>query len=348
MKTLRKIFLIVSLMMVVSLLLTACGGGTTPIEEAAPPEETADEVVAEEAATEEEMKEFTFCQLNTNLAEPWMVQMDEDIKMAAAEYPNDDYPVKITVQYKDAQGDALLHRAQVEECIVAVVDAILISPVEADPLTEPIAEAMDAGIPVFLVGRNVNGEKFTQYIGTDEWALGYAVGQWIVENYGGTNPKVVELQGTMTSSPAQERAEGFRAAIEGSDVEIIFSADVNWAEPEARTEMESALAVYDDIDVVFGANDPAAHGAYVAAKAVGREDEMAFVGIDGLVYEGQKYVDEGIFAMTIIDKTGGDIALHNAVKYLFGEDIGVKVFYKDAVMYTPEGQTIVTIPEDAR
>ena len=123
---------------------------------------------------------------------------------------------------------------------------------------------------------------------------------------------------------------------------------MEWSEPVARAEMESALAVYDDIDVVFGANDPAAHGAYVAAKAVGREEEMAFIGIDGLAYEGQVYVQDGVFAMTIIDITGGDIALHNAVKYLAGEDIGAKTFFKDAVMFLPEGKEVVEIPEGVR
>jgi hypothetical protein len=52
--------------------------------------------------------------------------------------------------------------------------------------------------------------------------------------------------------------------------------------------------------------------------------------------------------MTIIDQTGGDIAVHNAVKYLFGEDIGPKTFFKDAVLYTPDGKVVVTIPEGAR
>ncbi len=343
-KSLKNIFF--TLMIISTLLIvTACSSSSAAAAEESAP---AEEAVVEEAAAEE-MKEFEFCQINTNLAEPWMVQMDEDIKIAAAEYPNETYPnVTVTVQYKDSQGDALRMRTQVEECVIAGVDAILISPVEADPLTEPLAEAFDAGIPVFLVARGVNGEKYTQYIGSDEWALGYAAGQWIVENYAGTAPKVVELTGQMTSTPAQERHAGFLKAIEGSDVEVIFEADAEWSEPEARSEMESALAVHDDIDIVFGANDPSAHGAYTAAKAVGREGEMVFIGIDGLAYEGQVYVQDGTFAMTIIDITGGDIAVHNAVKYLMGEDIGEKVYFKDAVLFTKEGKTVVAPPEGVR
>jgi len=335
-----RYFVLIAFLVCTMVLISACGVQETPVEET--------EAVVEEEQEEEEIREMTICQLNTNLAEPWMVQMDEDIKMAAAEYPKEGYPVKINVLYKDAQGDALVHRAQVEECVVAGVDAILISPVEADPLTEPLAEAYDAGIAIFLCARGVNGDKYTQYIGSDEIALGWAAGNWIVENYGGTGPKVVELQGQMTSTPAQERHEGFLKAIEGSDVEVIFEADAEWSEPVGRTEMESALAVHDDIDIVFGANDPAAHGAYVAAKAVGRESEIAFFGIDELPYEGQVYVDDGVFAMTIIDITGGDIALHNAVKWFFGEDFGPKTYVKDAVIFSPEGTTIVTIPEDEK
>ena len=270
-----------------------------------------------------------------------MVQMDEDIKIAAAEYPNDEFPnVTVSVQYKDALNGVLKQKSQLEECVVAGVDAILISPVEAGPMTEPIADAIDAGIPVFLVARGVEGDKYTQYVGSDEFALGHAVGQWIVDKYGGSAPKVVELQGRMTSSPAQERHEGFLAAIEDSDVEVIFAADVGWSEPNSRAEMKSILEIYDEIDVVFGANDPSAYGAYIAAKAVDREDEMVFIGIDGLPFEGQGYVQDGILAMTIIDATGGDIALHNAVNYLMGSDVK-KTFRKSAILFDENGETVI-------
>lgn len=308
-----------------------------PVEEAAPAEEVA------------EKKEFTICMLNPSLSEPWNVQMDEDIREAAATYPNDDYPdVTVTVQYKDAQNDVLLQRSQLEECVLAEVDAIIAGPIEAGPMTEPIAAAVDAGIPVFLVGRGVNGDKYTQYIGSDEFKLSYAETKWVVDNYGGQGAKVVYLQGMMTSSPGQERYAGFLKALEGSDIEVVFTADAKWDESTARTEMESALATNEKIDVVLGANDPSAHGAYLAAKAAGRENEMVFVGIDGLAHEGQVYVAEGIFAMTIIDATGGDIGLHNAVKYLLGEDIGPKTFYKKAIQLDKNGTVTLEIPDSVK
>jgi ribose transport system substrate-binding protein len=68
---------------------------------------------------------------------------------------------------------------------------------------------------------------------------------------------------------------------------VIFEADMKWLEPEARKEMESALARFPQIDCVYAHNDPGAHGAYLAAKAAGREKEMLFVGIDALPHEGR-------------------------------------------------------------
>jgi len=334
--TLRNLTLV---LVCVFFVLAACTPAATPVS-------TATSAPGESAQGK---KDFTICQINASLAEPWNVQMDEDIKTAAAQYPNAEFPnVTVTVQYKDSQGDVLRQRAQLEECILAKVDAILIGPIESGPMTEPVSLAMDAGIPVFLIARGVNGEKFTQYVGSDEFKLSYAQTQWVVEKYKGQKAKVVYLQGLMTSTPAQERYEGFLKAIEGSDIEVIFTADAKWDEATARSEMESALARFSDIDVVIGANDPAAHGAYLAAKAAGRESEMIFVGIDGLKHEGQVYVQQGVLAMTVIDRTGGDIGLHNAVKYLMGEDIGPQIFYKKALLLDSNGQTEVDVPDSVK
>jgi len=211
-----------------------------------------------------------------NLGEPWRVQMNADIKNEADKHP------EIKMVFKDAQNDTLQQRAHVEEFVSSGVNLIIISPKEAQPLAEPVAKAMSAGIPVIVLDRDIIGERYTQFIGADNMIIGKAVGKWLVDNYGGKNANVVELMGLQTSTPGQDRHNGFRNAIAGSDLKVIFEADCKWLEPDARKEMESALARFNKIDIVYGHNDPSAHGAYLAAQAVGREKDIVFVGIDAL------------------------------------------------------------------
>ena len=96
---------------------------------------------------------------------------------------------------------------------------------------------------------------------------------------------------------------------------------MKWLEPEARKEMESALAVHRAIDLVYAHNDPGAHGAYLAAKAAGREKEIVFVGIDALPQEGQAYVRQGLLGASFEYPTGGAEAIASALKLLRGEKV---------------------------
>jgi ribose transport system substrate-binding protein len=249
-----------------------------------------------------------------NLGEPWRVQMNADIRAAAAKYP------ELGVVFKDAQNDTLQQRAQVEEFVSAKVDLIIISPKEAQPLTDPIAHAMDAGIPVIVLDRRLLGTNYTCFIGADNKQIGQAAGEWIVKALGGKG-NVVELMGLQTSTPGQDRHSGFLKGITGSDIKVIFSADMQWLEPKARQEMESALSRFDQIELVFAHNDDGAHGAYLAAKAAGRQNQMKFVGIDALPQEGVAYVSQGILNATFQYPTGGADAIETALKILHGEKV---------------------------
>ncbi len=261
---------------------------------------------------------YTIGMSQCNLGEPWRVEMNAQVKAAADKHPN------LTLVFKDAQNDTLKQRAHVEEFVSAGVDLIIISPKEAAPLTEPVAKAMDAGIPVIVLDRSVLGDKYTCFIGADNKKIGRAAGQWIVKKLGGKG-KVVELKGLMTSTPGQDRDSGFREGIAGSGIEVIFDVDMKWLEPNARQEMESALARFNKIDCVYAHNDPGAHGAYLAAKAAGREKEMLFVGIDALPQEGVAYVQQGILSATFQYPTGGAEAIETALKVLQGEAVPKKI-----------------------
>jgi len=275
-------------------------------------------------------KQFTIGMSQCNLGEPWRVQMNADIAAAAAKHP------ELKVVFKDAQNDTLQQRGQVEEFVSAKVDLLIISPKEAVPLTEPVAHAMEAGIPVIVLDRRLQGTNYTCFIGADNHKIGKAAGEWIVKTLGGKG-NVVELMGLQTSTPGQDRHSGFLEGIAGSDINVIFRADMKWLEPDSRQEMESALARFDKIDVVYAHNDPGAHGAWLAAKAAGRETQMKFVGIDALPQEGVVYVKQGILDATFQYPTGGAEAIDTALQILHGGSapreivLGTRMYTKDNV-----------------
>ncbi len=267
-----------------------------------------------------------------NLGEPWRVQMNTDIEEAAKRHP------EITLIERDAQNKSETQQSQVREFIQQKVDLIIISPKESRPLTRPVEEAMDAGIPVIVLDRKIEGDKYTCFIGGDNVKIGTEVGKYMVKLLGGKGD-VVELKGLMTSTPGQDRHKGFLEGIKGSQIKVVFEADCKWLEPDAQREMKSALSTHPQIDAVYGHNDPSAHGAYKATEqeGKGREKLIKFIGIDSLPTEGVKYVKDGLLSATFQYPTGGGDAIENALKILKKEKVeknitlGTRLFTKDNV-----------------
>jgi ribose transport system substrate-binding protein len=266
-----------------------------------------------------------------NLGEPWRVQMNADVAQAANKHPH------VKVIYKDAQNDSLRQRAHVEELIAQKIDVLIISPKEAAPLTQPVAEAYRKGIPVIVLDRAVQGDEYSCFIGADNVKIGRAAGQWIAKTLGGKG-KLVELKGLMTSTPGQDRHKGFREGValgDHPDLKVVFEADMQWLEPNARKEMESALATNEQLDLVYAHNDPGAHGAYLAAKQAGRHESMKFVGIDALPHEGVEYVKQGILDATFLYPTGGARAIEVALDLLAKKKVPKKIVL-GTKMYTQD------------
>ena len=253
-----------------------------------------------------------------NLGEPWRVQMNDDLATAAKTHPN------LKLVFKDAQNDSLTQRAQVGELVAQGIDLLIVSPKEASPLTKPVAEAFQKGIPVIVLDRQVEGDAFTTFIGGDNKKIGREAGRYIGKILGG-HGNIVELEGLMTSTPARDRHDGFIEGLGNSgDAKIVFTADMQWLEPNARKEMDSALTTNAQIDLVYAHNDPGAHGAWLAAKAAGRSG-IKFVGIDALPHEGVQYVKDGILDATFTYPTGGAEAIDAALKLLAKQTVPKQV-----------------------
>ena len=130
---------------------------------------------------------------------------------------------------------------------------------------------------------------------------------------------MVELTGLGGSTPAMERHQGFMAAISNfPDIKLIDKADAAWESGPAEVEMDSMLCRHPKIDAVYAHNDRIAPGAYRAAKKVGREKEMLFVGIDALPGKGNglELVLDSVLNATFIYPTNGDKVMQLAMNIL--------------------------------
>ena len=102
------------------------------------------------------------------------------------------------------------------------------------------------------------------------------------------------------------------------DIKLIDKADAAWESGPAEVEMDSMLCRHPKIDAVYAHNDRIAPGAYRAAKKVGREKEMLFVGIDALPGKGNglELVLDSVLNATFIYPTNGDKVMQLAMNIL--------------------------------
>jgi ABC-type sugar transport system substrate-binding protein len=141
-----------------------------------------------------------------NDAEPWREAMREDMKAWAAQHPF------VQFDYRDAANDTQKQRDIVIDFTVQQYDAIVVSPKESLALAQVCKDAMARGIKIIVLDRRLGSDDFTCFVGGDNTAIGKAAGEQIKALLpdGGT---IVEIQGLMTSSPAQERHQGFVEAL---------------------------------------------------------------------------------------------------------------------------------------
>lgn len=259
-----------------------------------------------------------FSQVTT--IEPWRVQFNKDIKAEAAKHP------EVELLISDGQDRTEKQVADVENFITQQVDALLVSPKESAGLTGVVEKAIDAGIPVFVLDRNVDTDRYTQFIGGDNVLIGRAAGEHAVKLLGGPGQakgNVVEIWGNPGTQPAHDRHDGFHEFTdkEPGITNLLDQQSADWKQDKAYDIMATALRNHEDIALVYGHNDPMAYGAYLAAKDAGREKDILFLGIDALPNEGVRWVADGELAATFLYATPGAEGLRQAIKYLGGEKV---------------------------
>ena len=222
---------------------------------------------------------------------------------------------------KQAGESSALQISQIREFVEEGIDLLIVAPYEISPVQEVIEEIYQMGIPVVLIDRKIDSEQYIAYVGGDNYEIGNIAGVYIANklNYQG---EVVEILGTLSSTPFIERKEGFEHALHPySNLKSVFKNYISWSAQNVRDSLPLILKKYPNVKAIFSHTDIIAAIASQVLKDHFPDRNILIVGVDGLPNKGGgiQLVEDGIITATLIYPTGGKEAIQIASEILHGQ-----------------------------
>lgn len=246
----------------------------------------------------------------------WRDKVNNEMLSAQHLYDTD---VKVCIINADNNTDR--QRQQIDSLINADVDLLVISPNEYKPLSPCVERAKKRGIPVILFERKTSSNDYTAYIGGDNVEAGRAIGTYAARLcrdsiHVGRRPVVLEITGQLVMSPDRERYQGFSSVMKKHPELDFQHIKTNWSLEDSYAATKEWLQAGKPLDVVFCQSDLASFGAYKAAKELGKEKGIYFLGVDALPGEGIDAVQQGKLAASYIYPTHGEEIIALALRIL--------------------------------
>ena len=252
----KKFYVLLSILAIFAFTLSACKPAAPAVEQA-PAEEKG-----------------MICVIVPPVENPFFGTQQE---IAAAKVEELGYTALKLVHDDDANKQSEL----IDSCIAQGAVAIILDNAGADATVAAVQKAKDAGIPTFLIDREITKE-------------GVAVSQIVSNNYQGATilaeyfaelmgeeGKYIELTGRDTDTNAHVRSDGYHEVLDGMPgMTMVAQQTANWSQTEAYDVMESLLQANPDVKGVICGNDTMALGAQAALNAAGLTDVFV-VGFDG-------------------------------------------------------------------
>ena len=239
----------------------------------------------------------------------WRTKMNEEIQREIMFHP------EATVEIRSADDSNEKQIADIRYFADNGFDIIIAAPNEADAITPVIKEVYDAGIPVIVFDRNINGDSYTAYQGVDNVGIGKSAADY-ARHLLPDGGNVIEIHGLAGSTPAVGRHEGFAKEAELKGIDIIASAYGNWNYEDAAIKVDSLLNIYEDVDLIYAHNDRMAIAASDVARKHGKD--IRIIGIDAAPEIGIKAVADSVIDATFLYPTEGYRLIRTALNILSG------------------------------
>jgi signal transduction histidine kinase/AraC-like DNA-binding protein len=244
-------------------------------------------------------------------ADPWREIMEREM------YRELTFQEDLDFIYRQANNNNSTQIEDIKELMKLGIDLLIVAPNEMEPLTPIVEEVYDAGIPVILIDRKTQSEKYTSFIGADNYEIGQTAAHYLANRFNGQG-NIIELQLPSDISPAIGRTEGFKNTLETyPDLRLLTSLEVPVL-AELENILPPLLAQFPETDIIYAHTDLIAQSAHAIAAEAGLADSIFFAGIDGIPGEGQgiQAVEEGILGVSFLYPTGGEEAIQLAADIL--------------------------------
>ena len=186
--------------------------------------------------------------------------------------------VEVRVMSPPQESDVAAQIAQIEDQIAQGLDGIALAP--TDPIAlAPVVEAAKAkGIPVVFIDTKGANEGIT-FIGTNNEVGAALAADYICKNVP-QGSDVAILQGIITQSTGQARAQGSKSGLEACGLKVVAEQPADWDRAKGQSVMENILTGNPNIKAVFASNDNMALGAVEALKSADKLKDVIVVGFD--------------------------------------------------------------------
>ncbi len=251
-----------------------------------------------------------------------------------------DFYEQAELNIKVANGNSQKQIAQIKQFLAEGIDVLIVTPNEAEPLKEIIEEVYNKGIPIILVDRETTSDKYTTYVGANNYEIGKTAGHYIASQTNKSG-EIIELALPSSMTPSTGRSNGFRDALrQYPNLEIIASFDAGWALENVDNWLSEALEKYPQASIIYGHTDLLAERAYQVIRAKGMTNQFFCLGIDGLAGKngGIQMVEDEILNASLLYPTGGTESVKAAIQILNNLPIEKRI----------ELNTTVIDPDNAR
>lgn len=276
----------------------------------------------------------------------WRIGNSRDI-IAAADRAG------VRLMYENAEQKQENQIRAIRSFIAYQVDVIAFAPIVEDGWTNVLTEAKEAGIPVLCTDRFISEsdeDLIVGFVGSDFYKEGDRAGEFLkrkADTMGKDHLRIVEITGTLDSTPMRQRGIGFREAIAGDPrFEIVESISGDFLRSKGKECMKSILKKQGtNIDVLFSHNDAMTMGAIEAIEAVGLVPgkDIVIITVDGeqgaidLLKEGR------INCVVECTPKIGDIIMSLAKKLAAGENIE-RYTYSEETVFTEFDDNLQELP----